>query len=89
MNGNDEVKLTPRDYVMQATVVLFAVLVVFAWNDWFHNAVKYLFYLPIAGSFIYSTQVLTEEKKLKDRVLGNLIGIAITVGSLAFAIKFL
>ncbi|MEB2504763.1 hypothetical protein SB394_31635 [Burkholderia sp. BCCIQ04A] len=81
--------LTLCDRIMQGAVILFAILVIFAWNGWCRDVIKYAFYLPILGSLIYSFQVIKEEKELKGRFLGNLFGIAITITSLAFAMKFI
>ncbi len=77
-----------RDYVMQASLIVFAILVLCVWNDIRNDVVKYLFYIPIIGSLTYSTQVVTEEKKFIGRLSGNLVGFVITITSLLITIKF-
>ena len=77
-----------RDYVMQTSLILFAILSLLVWNDIRNDIVKYLFYFPIIGSLTYSTQVISEEKSFIGRLSGNLVGLVITIASLLITIKF-
>ena len=77
-----------RDYVMQASLILFAILLLLVWNDIRNDAVKYLFYVPIGGALTYSTQVVFEEKSFIGKLSGNLVGFVVTIASLLITIKF-
>ena len=77
-----------RDYVMQGSLIVFAILLLLVWNDVRNDFVKHLFYLPIIGSLTYSTQVVSEEKSFIGRLSGNLVGLIVTIASLLITIKF-
>ena len=76
-----------RDNVMQASLILFAILLLLVWNDIRNDVVKYLFYIPIVGSLAYSTQVVSEEKSFVGKLSGNLVGLVMTIASLLITIK--
>ena len=78
-----------RDHVMQASLILFFILVVLVWNDIKSDLIKYFFYAPIIGSLTYATQVFSEERSFVGKLSGNLVGLVISMTSLFIAIKFL
>lgn len=81
--------MTIRAYLMSFGAVLFLVLIGLAWWDVDFKAFKNLFIIPILCSLIYATQILSEEKKLSGKWLGNLAGIVVSLVSVAMMLKFL